>query len=85
MDSSRDTELRYSAVEQYIRGLPYLPDAWDFNGETLTVVSGGDITTIPYENTQTVMAAEDVDGLGGRDLTPEIEDNEDFTIFFTSR
>ena len=81
MDSSRDTELRYSAVEQYIRSLPYLPDAWDFNGETLTVVSGGDITTIPYENTQTVMAAEDVGGLGGRDLTREIEDNEDFTQF----
>ncbi len=81
MDSSRDTELRYSAVEQYIRSLPYQPDAWDFNGETLTVVSGGDITTIPYENTQTVMAAEDVGGLGGRDLTPENEDNEDFRYF----
>jgi len=81
MDSSRDLQIRYSAVEQYIRSLPYLPDAWDFNGETLTVVSDGDITTIPYENTQTIMAAEDVGGLGGRDLTPDIEDNEDFRYF----
>ena len=84
MDTSRNLQLRYSAVEQYIRSLPYLPDTWDFNGETLTVVSGGDITTIPYESTQAVMAAEDVDGLGGRDLMPQNEDNEDFRDFSQS-